>query len=70
MIFQKFCNRLFVPEGWMMKTLTKMGFNGKDLKTAQIWVIIPSFTPGSCDIRHYAHLPTDALSMWVLFLFV
>lgn len=38
----------------MMKTLTKMGFSGKDfIKTAQVSVDIPSFTLGSCDIRSY-----------------
>lgn len=39
-----------------MKTLTKMGFSGKDfIKIAQVSVDIPSFTLGSCDIRSYVH---------------
>lgn len=55
----------------MMKTLTKMGFSGKDLvKIVQARVDIPSFTLGSCEIRHYIHLGYKCTIFWVLFLFV
>lgn len=71
MIFQMFCTNLCVPEGLMMKTLTKMGFSGKDLvKIVQARVDIPSFTLGSCEIRHYIHLGYKCTIFWVLFLFV